>query len=274
MMKEAKKQEEASATRARAIRNAWVERNRVCGEARNILLQLEGWLSEHSKGLYQQVLKCARFQAGIARVIQNGTVMCMEDTPAALAAQLLAGRSLEDIILEQERRPKLKTFYASIRFNGEAGMNIVDTADSDLPVFKRWNFERAAIQILQAAIAVQKQAVLAKTRQSMEKFSRDVAEIRSATARDFLVVLAELKCVVESDQRLVEGLEPDEVACLLPRPFPLQILSSDAVSWLLESVSQGMISPAELAGLQLETVKNIEEEPAPEVRESYLQGQI
>jgi hypothetical protein len=273
-MKETKKTEEASATRARAIRQAWADRNRVCGEARSILSNLELWLLEHKKGLDQQFLRCSRFKGGVGRLVQNGTVACLEDNPAALARQLLAGKSLEDIVLGEQEGPRLKAFYASIRFNEEAAPNVISSADDDLPVLKRWNFERAAIEILKAAIKIQKQAVLANTTTSMEKFSRDVAEIRAVTARDFLSALTELKSSVESDQRLVEGLEPDEISCLRPRPFPLQILSSEAISWMLDAVSQGMISAAELGALSLETVKSAEPAPALEASENYLQCQI
>src|ERR1700728_4664008 len=282
IMKETKKPEkpeEIVAARARAVRQAWIDRNRTCGEAKQILSQLEGWLAEHSKALAQQFLRCSRFKGGVGRVVQNGTVACLEDNPAALARQLLAGKSLEDIILRQQEGPRFKAFYASIRFNEEAGVDIVSSKDDDLPVFKRWNFERAAIEILKSAITIQKQDVLAATQISMQKFNRDTADIRGDTARDLLKVLAELKCAVESDQRLVEGLEPEEIECLKPKPFPLQILSSDAISWLLDAVSQQMIQPAELAGLQLETVKTPEtasEDAAPgeEVAESWMQTQI
>ena len=202
-----------------------------------------------------------------------------ESTELPLARQLLAGKSLEDIILREHEGPRFKGFYASLRFNEYAAVDVVTSKDDDLPVFKRWNFERAAIEILKAAITIQKQEVLAATQISMQKFSRDTAEIRGATARDLLKVLAELKCAVESDQRLVEGLEPEEIECLRPKPFPLQILSSDAIAWLLDAVSQQMIQPAELAGLQLETVKRAEttsEDAAPgeEVAESWMQTQI
>ena len=276
-LKDAKKTEEASAKRANAIRQAWVERNRVCGEAMQTLLQLEGWLSEHSKGLEQQFLRCSRFKGGVGRVVQNGTVACMEDNPDVLARQLLAGKSLEDIIHREQERPRLKAFYASVRFNEEAAPDVVTSADDDLPVLKRWNGERAAVQILRAAIKIQKQAVMAKTVTSMEKFSRDVAEVRGKTARDVLTVLTELKCAVESDQRLVEGLEPDELACLRPRPFPLQILSSEAITWMLDAISQKMIDASELGVLQLlETVKSVKTAPPPEmVSERWIQeGQI
>lgn len=274
-MKETKKTEEASATRARAIRQAWVDRNRVCGEARSILVNLELWLLEHKKGLDQQFLRCSgRFRGGVGRLIQNGTVACLEGNPAALAQQLLAGKSLEDIVLREQEGPRLKAFYSSIRFNEEAAPDVVSSADDDLPLVKRWNFERAAVEILKAAIKIQKEAVLAKVTTSMDRFSRNVAEIRAQTAKDFLAVLTELRCTVESDQRLVEGLELDEISCLRPRPFPLQILSSEAISWMLDAVSQGMISAAELGALSLETVKSVEPAPAPEASENYLQGQV
>ncbi|HSY92345.1 MAG TPA: hypothetical protein VK812_13290 [Candidatus Binatus sp.] len=275
-MKEAKKIEEASATRANAIRRAWLDRNRVCSEARQILSQLELWLLEHSKGLDQQFLRCSRFKGGVAQIVKNGTVACMEDDPAGLARQLLAGKSLEDILLGQQEGPRMKAFYASVRFNEYANPDVVSSKDDDLPFLKRWNSERAAVVILKAAIAIQKQAVLAKTTTSMAQFSGAVAEIRSVTARDVLAALSELAAAAEPDQRLVEGLEPDEIACLVPRPFPLQILSSEAISWMLDAVAQKMIEPAELAGLQLETVHSAvpAPAPAPEEREPFLQCQI
>jgi len=275
-MKEPKKTEEAAATRVRAVNRAWVERNRVCGEARQTLLQLEGWLSEHSKGLDQQFLRCSRFKGGIGRVVQNGTVACMEDDPAALARILLAGKGLEDILRDQQERPRLKAFYASVRFNEDATADVVTSKDDDLPFLKRWNCERAAVQILKAAIAIQKKTILAKTAISMETFSKTVSAVRADTARDVLAALVELKNAVEPDQRLVEGLEPDEIACLVPRPFPLQILSSEAIGWLIDAVAQKMIAPAELelAGLQLETVHSAEPAPRPEESGLFLQCQV
>jgi hypothetical protein len=276
-MKE-KKPEEIVAARARALQQAWIDRNRKCTDVRQILSQLEGWLAEHSKALAQQFLRCSRFRGGIGRVVQNGTVACLENNPIELARQLLAGKSLEDIILREHEGPRFKGFYASLRFNEYAAVDVVTSKDDDLPVFKRWNFERAALEILKAAITIQKQEVLAATQISMQKFNRDTADIRGATARDLLKVLAELKCAVESDQRLVEGLEPEEIECLRPKPFPLQILSSDAIAWLLDAVSQQMIQPTELAGLQLETVKKAEaasEETAPERQvDPFWQTQI
>jgi hypothetical protein len=273
-MKEAKKIEELSAARARAIRQAWVDRNKGNSEARNTLLQLEGWLLEHSKGLDREFLRCSRFTGGVGRVVKNGTLACVNDDPAALAQQLLAGKSLEDIILGQQEAPRLKAYYASIHFNEEAHPNVASSANEDLPALKRWNSERAAVLILKAAIELQKRAVLAKTLISMEKFSKTVSTVRAETARDFLAALAELRCAVEPDQALVEGLHEDEIACLRPRPFPLQILSSEAVQWLLDAVSQGMLSQPELAGLQLETVHSAEPAPAPEESGQFLQCQV
>lgn len=266
-MREAKKVEEAAGVRARAVRQAWIDRNRVCGEARQILFQLEGWLLEHSKKLDHQLLLCSRFSGGAQRIVQNGNMACLEDDPVVLAGQLIAGKSLAEIILDQQERTQLKRFHDSICFN-EGGPGIVG-GEGDLALYKQWDGERAAVLILRAAIKLQKRALLEKTKISMEKFSRDVAEIRSVTARDFLAALVELKCAVEPDQRLVEGLEPDEIACLRPRPFPLQILSSEAIQWLLDAVDQKMISAAELGGLQLETVKSAE--TVPEASERWIQ---
>lgn len=271
-MKETKKPEEIVAARARAVRQAWIDRNRICSEARAILSQLEGWLQEHSKELDRKSLQCSRFPSdGAGRLVRQGTTACLADDVIGLAKQLIAGRNLVELVAGQQEL--LKSFYRGIRFN-DGSPNLVGT-EGDLILFMAWDAERAAVLILKAAITLQKQTVLARTRTSMEKFNRDTAEIRATTARDVLAVLVELKCAVESDQRLVEGLDPEEVACLKPQPFPLQILSSAAITWLLEAVSQKMIEPAELAGLQLETVKSAEasEEtaPGPEASERWIQ---
>jgi len=271
-MKKPEKPEEIVDTRARAVRQAWLDRNRTCGEARQILLQLEGWLAEHTKELDRKVLQCGRFSEDVRRIVRHANTICLAENEISLARQLIAGKNLVELVAEQQEQ--LKPMYSRIRFNA-GGPGIVG-GEGDLALFIEWNAERASLLILKAAITLQKQTLLATTRIAMERFSRDVAEIRASTARDFLAVFAELKSAVESDQRLVEGLDPEEVACLKPRPFPLQILSSDAITFLLEAVEQKMIEPAELGALQLETVTRAETASGetPEVRESWLQSQI
>jgi len=275
-MKEAKKsQEEASATRARAIRQAWVDRQRVCGEARALLLQLEAWLAEHLKQLDHQFLRCSGFSAGPRRVVQNGTTMFLVHDPVQLAEQLIAGKALDQIILGEQEDPQLKRIYSAIRFN-EGGPGIVG-GEGDLAIMKKYDAEKAAVEILKAAIKIQRKAVLAKTSISMETFSRTVSTVRAETARDILAAVAELRAAAEPDQHLAEGLEPEEIDCLRPRPFPLRLLSDEAHQWLLDSVSQKMLALADLGGVQSEMVKPAPPETAelaPLLGESWLQGQV
>ncbi len=143
---------------------------------------------------------------------------------------------------------------------------------NDLACFIEWNRERGGCQILIAAIAIQKKAVAETTRASMERFSKTVAQARAETARQVLVALAELRRIAEPDQALAKGLDEEEIAALRPPPFPLQIVGSDAISWLLDAVSAGMIDAAELSDLQPETVSPETEYEA--AVEPWLQGQI
>jgi len=258
-MKETKKSEEA-ASRASAIRKALLDRAQACGQQRAILTQLEGWLSEHSKAMQMRALRVARLSPEVQRLVQNGSTRCIVTPPTELAEQLLAGKTLAALILEERKVPQLKQFYSSLNFNCTSGPDVIG-GQGDLEVFLEWDFERAAVQILKAAITSQKKIAVAETKISMEKFSRTVAKARAETARELLACLAEMRRIVESDQALATGLEKDEIEALRPKPFPLQIVSSDAIAWLLDAVSEKMIGADELSGLQLETV-------SPEPREA------
>jgi hypothetical protein len=109
----------------------------------------------------------------------------------------------------------------------------------------------------------------------MGKFSRTVAQARSQTARQVLTVVAELRRIVAPEQELATGLEQDEIAALRPKPFPAQILSNDAISWLLDAVSAGMIDAEELINVQPDTVSAASPRPVHETAgEPWLQAQI
>ena len=106
----------------------------------------------------------------------------------------------------------------------------------------------------------------------MERFSRTVAEGRAETARQVLALLAELRRVTDSDRALAKGLEQEEIAALNPPPFPMHIVGSDVMSWMLNAARAGMIGTGELTDLQPKTVS-----PAPEHEveaEPWLQAQI
>jgi hypothetical protein len=278
-MKEARQQkseEDIAAARANAIRRAWMDRTKACSSARSMLLQLEGWLIDHTKALRNAENRCNCLVSEVRSIIANGSIRCLVNAPAALAAQLMAGRDLSEILLAEESDPQFARFYKSIKFtSSNAAPNVVSNP-GDLDVFKEWNRERGACQILVEAIVIQKKAVAATIALSMEKFSHTVSQARAETARQVLALLAELRRVTEPDRALAKDLDVDEVAALSPPPFPLQVAGSGAMSWLLDAAAVGMIDVAELTDLRPETVSPASP-PAPEheaAAEPWLQAQI
>ncbi len=252
-MKEAKKSEETGPSRATVMAKAWVERANAGQEAKAVLTQLEGRLSEHTKALANRRLRASRLTPEVQRLIQNGQTRCIVTPPDALAAQLLAGKTLAALILEERTSPQLKQFYAALNFNCGSGPDVI-SGDGDLAFFLEFDWERAAIEILKAAILLQKKNAMAAAKSSMEKFSRTVFKFRTETARALLSALAEMQRIVEPDQALGRTLDEYEIATLRPRPFPLQLLSGEAYAFLLDCVSEKMIGADELSCLQSETV--------------------
>lgn len=248
-----RKSEDASASRAMVIKRAWIEREKASGEARRILGELEGWLVEHSASLKAIRWRTRDFSAEVQQLIGNGGTTCIETNEAVLAAQLMAGKSLAKIIEEEQNMPQMKRIYGSINFSRGFAVS-ASSSKEDLALYKQIDAERAAVQILKVAIALQKKKSAAGVASSMENFSQIVAKIRSETARDVLAALAEIRRLVEPDQALATGLDEDEIEALRPKPFPIRILSSEAISWFLDAISEKIIEKDELSGLQLETV--------------------
>jgi hypothetical protein len=257
-MKETKKSEEASASKATAIMKAWLERTNADDAQRAILDRLTSLLDEHSKAMKLKLMKCGRLSADIQRVIGNDTGRCLMTDTTVLAEQLIAGKGLEAIILEEQALPQMKLGYARLNFGSSSNPDVI-VDSGDLVLFKEWDFERAALAILKTAILSQKKLMAVATKTNMEKFARTVAAPRTETARELLAALADMRRIVESDQALSKDLTKDEIEALRPKPFPLRILSSDAISWLLDAVSAGMIKASELSGLDL--IETVSEEP-------------
>jgi hypothetical protein len=238
---EEKPEEIAANNRAMIMRKAWANRNRICGEARSLLTQLETWLAEHEKSLKQREMGCARLLDDPRRVFQNGGTAAIKTDPVTLATQLISGKkTLAEIVADEQQL--LAPFYRRLQF-GEGH-------EDDVTIFREWDRERASVLVLRAAIALQKTTVLKLTESSMREFSSGIAELRAPMARDFLALVAELKRVLAPDRSLAEELDPGEVSYLKPAPFPHRILSSEAIAWLLDAVSAGIIQPAELNDLQ------------------------
>ncbi len=121
MQKEPKQQksEEIAAARADAIRRAWLDRTRACSAARSLLLQLEGWLQEHTKSLSTAAIRCSRVSA-VKNIIANANTRCLAIGADVLARELIAGKALSAIVLEQEKDPMIARFYKSINFMAAA----------------------------------------------------------------------------------------------------------------------------------------------------------
>lgn len=251
-MKETKKSEETSASRATAVNRAWLERTHADDAQRAMLDRLNSLLAEHSKTLQQRVFKCNRLSEDVKRVIASDSNRCLMTDLAVLAEQLIAGKGLDAIVLEEQNHPQMKQFYARLGFGTNSGQDVIVDSVGDLEVYKAWDFERAALEVLKAAILKQKKLMAAAAKISMEKFARAVAASRAETARELIAALADVRRIVASDQALANGLTEEEIEALRPKPFPLRILSNDSISWLLDAVSAGMIKAGELSALEQE----------------------
>jgi hypothetical protein len=237
-MKEARKEDLAG-----ILRKAWVDRTSACHEAESLLSQLQGRLREHQARLEQEVLRCARIGDEAGRVLRGGATACIRADAGVLAAQVIHGSDLTELILEQQKL--LDPFYKKLFF-GEGNGDYLE-------LYKRWDLERAAVLVLTAAISLQKRTVAEVTRLSMQKFSAAVAPKRAENARAFLALVAQMQTLMQADQEIVQGLEPAEISLLRPRAFPVRILGLDVIEWFLDAISQGMIDPADVGNL-METV--------------------
>ncbi|MGA7444960.1 MAG: hypothetical protein WBW82_22485 [Candidatus Sulfotelmatobacter sp.] len=263
-----KKQEEIS--RDMAIRKAMMDRASATNRARALLAQLQEWLADHEKLLITATHRTSRLSEDVRRIIDNGTVRCLTNDPSLLAAQLIQGKDLNDILLEVEREPIMQKYYASINFTG--GQRDIVSDPGDLAAFKQWNRERGAVILLRTAVEIQKKTLREINVVSMQKFSKTVAQARVETARKILAALAELRRIVFDDQQLAKNLDEDEINALRPKPFPQQLLGPEAMAWLCCAVSEGIISADELTDLQPREVSA--PAVATEEAEAYLQGTV
>lgn len=262
-MKETKlreRSEDTAGARASAMRKAWVEREKLCGEARTVLMRLETWLAEHTAALTRTEMLCSRLDhEGAGRLVRQGTTRCLNNSAEDLAKQLLRGKNLAEMVREEQRQ--LEAFYSSLNFGANS---------SDVVPFKLWDAERASCAILTSAISIQKKEMAWVLATSMERFSEAVRGTRSETGRAFLSALAEMKHAVAADQKLAENLSPEEIAMLKPRPFPLEMLSNDAIAWLLDAIGQRLLDSAEVGDLKLETVSTAEMAEAAPAGERWI----
>lgn len=266
-MKE-RKQEDIS--RNMTIRRAFLDRERIAGDARALLSSLEQSLAARERNLKITSDRCSRLSESVRVLVQNANCRCLGSDSTVLARQVLAGRDLDEILREESRDPMLERFVRSINFSSSIPDVITDPGDKLL--FCEWLSHRGAIDILRIAVKLQKQIVRDLSKTAMEKFSKSVASSRVATVRRVLELLAELRSATASEMEVSRGLDPDEADQLKPRPWPAQPLAHAAITFLLDAVAAGMIDAAELRDLQPAEI--VAPAAATEEAEPYLQGTV
>jgi hypothetical protein len=211
---------------------------------------LENSFLERSQELKRKEMRCiGSFEEDVRKIVQYHSSACVKEDLTSLALRLIAGTNLDparqtapvlhEIILGQQAL--LEPFYRRLYFgNGNS---------EHLAMFKEWDAERAAVQILQQACKVQKASVLAGRPIAMEKFAGKVAGIRSEVAREIIAKLEEMNSIADRDRHVAKGLDAGDIEALRPRPFPLRLLSSEAIAWFMDAASQKLLEPTALRDL-------------------------
>jgi tetratricopeptide (TPR) repeat protein len=166
---------------------------------------------------------------------------------------LLARLGAARICLKRLNRPQ-----DALRLYEGASASAVPHLDLKLDIQSRIREARIAITPVKAFSAVGRPQGEGQTTPGQNNGESSVCRPRG---RKVLAALGELRRIVVPDQDLATGLDEDEVAALSPQPFPARILSSAAMSWMMDAVAAGMIEATELTDLQPEILSPV---PAPE----------
>jgi len=228
-------------------RRAWLaaargelDQNHAYSETQMILSKLQQALTEHSATLAKLRARANRLEEMARGYVERDWTLCFEGDLTAIANQLISGSDLTQVIAAA-RLPLDKSLYPKLKFP-ESG---------DLETIKEIDFERAAVMALQHAVQLQKKNIVASRRQAIFELNRSLAEPRAAIARQVLKGLKNLNELAGQDRGLAGQLDPAEVEFLKPRPFPMQMLSGETISWFLECVSEGLIEGEEMTALGL-----------------------
>lgn len=241
-MKNAMRQEDArreESNTSLAFNQASLARTRSNHEQQSILTRLERQLNEHMAEMSRRKMGCSRLTEELRRQIEAGTTKCMDGDASAFGRRLIAGEELATVLLDA--RKGRETFYAHTK----SSLSSFD--QDDVTALSAFDDERAAVMILQAALIVQRRNISEARRNSMAQFEPAIAEVRRAVAREFLAGLSLCKKAAEQDRRLVEGLEPEEIALLRPQPLSAGILSQEAERWLFVAAGENLITQEEIS---------------------------
>jgi hypothetical protein len=249
MMKSAVRQEDLKSEESSKqnpdtmLRKAWLTRIQSNQTQRSILTKLQTSLALQVEELAIWKTKCARLQSELKRLVDQGTMRCMEGDINALALRLIAGEDISTVVADA--RKGLESFYARMK----AGLTF-DREEADL--VNAVDTRRAAVTILQQAVTLQKRNMAEGRKTSIVEFSLAITEARREVARQFLAALSECQKAAEQDRRFAEDLEPEEIELLRPQPFPIRILSDDALRWLFAAASQDLIGREDLRNARVD----------------------
>lgn len=212
----------------------------------NTILKLERLMAEHQIALQAARIKCERISNAFRRIVESQNIRCLYGDASQLAQLVLAGDDLESVVSNDRRG--LDSLYGK-HYKRENDADF----DDDLVVMKQWDWERGAIEVLKQAILLSKRSEAALRRSAIVQFAQTISEARGALAQRFIAALKDAQQLMAEDSRIVEGLglEPAEIDLLRPKPFPKNIPSSELIEWLFDMISQKLIRPETLGGLQL-----------------------
>jgi hypothetical protein len=228
------------------LNKAWLGRTQRRNEASRTLSTLQSSLAEHGAALKSFRGRCERLPEEGRRLVRHGTSVCLgpDSMLDHLAARVIAGEDPANVA--SDARKSLNKYYAAFNWQPPA------YSPEDLQMLKDWDFERACIMVIERAIALQKKSLEASISVQMEEFSRVVAGTRAGLARQIVGAVVALQELVEQDRRLTDGLDPEEVQLLRPKPFSPCLLSAEATKWLLDAVSTGLIRREDLGQVRLQ----------------------
>jgi|SRR5579859_5040596 len=217
------------------VRRAQLETER----ARLTLSSLESLFQEHSQSLQNMKMRCGRLQEE-ARVFIQREFSSLTGNVAKLAETLIAGGVTAEHLkrlISTDRLP-LDGFYSKLNLK---------EAD-ELVLVKELDFERAAIEVLQKAIRLQKSTIDSLRREEIASLNRSRADEHTKLARAVLAAVDSLNSnpLVEQNRRLAEDLQEDEIELLKPGRFPRRILSTELRNWLSECVAARLIDAGEI----------------------------
>jgi hypothetical protein len=235
---DARSDESSKASIDTLVKSAWLKRTQSNQKQRSILSRLEASLGEQITEVGAKKRRCSRLHADMKRAVEAGNMKCMEGEINDHALRLIAGEDLATVVADA--RKGMDTFYAKMK----AGLPHFDQEDAD--VVKDLDYSRAAVMMLQSAVTLQKRNVAETHKASMAEFLPAIKEARGTIAQQFLSALEECQKAAEQDRLFAEGLEPEEIQLLNPRPFPTRILSEDVVRWLFSAVNEHLIGREDL----------------------------